>query len=151
MPRRSCGPTAAQIQRAFDNEVVELVLDAAWGRFRQDLPAMICAGKGDQVARMISVLPRGSWIVLLTVLLEFKLSVRDAALSPQIAVMALAAYEALGAGGHADYIRWLVKEGGKASEEEHLKRELKVNGDTTPQALRIKFIRENAYDFAEDA
>lgn len=151
MPKRTSGPTAAQIQKAFDNELIELVLDAAWGRFRQDLPAMICAGKGDQVARLISVLPRASWIVLLTVLLEFKLSVRDAALSPQIAAMALAAYEALGAGGHADYIRWLVKEGTKASEEEHLKRELAVNSDTTPHGLRIKFIRANAYDFAEEA
>lgn len=150
MPRHSSGPTAAQIRKAFDDEVIDLVLDAAWGRFRQDLPAMICAGKGDQVARMISVLPRPSWIVLLTVLLEFKLTVRDAGLSPQIAAMALAAYEALGAGAHADYVRWLMTEGAKASEEEHLKREMAVNRDTTPHALRLRFIRENAYDFAEE-
>ena len=143
--------SAAQIQKAFDNELIELVLDAAWGRFRQDLPAMICAGKGDQVARMISVLPRASWIVLLTCLLEFKMTVRDAALSPQIAAMALAAYEALGAVAHADYVRWLMKDGAKASEEEHSKREMAVNRDTTPHRLRIQFIRENAYEFAEDS
>lgn len=150
MPRSKSGPTAAQIQKAFDDELIDLVLDAAWGRFRQDLPAMICAGKGDQVARMISVLSRPSWIVLLTVLLEFKMSVRDAALSPQIASMALAAYEALGAAAHADYVRWLTKEGAKASEAEHQKREMAVNGDTSPHALRLKFIRANAYEFAEE-
>jgi hypothetical protein len=135
--------TPKKIKDAFDDELIDLVLDHAWGRFRDDLPAMICAGKGDRVATLLSTLPKGCWVVLLTTILEYKLVVSDAAKSAQIAAMALEAYRTLGAQAHVDYLKGLIEGRAPAAEQQ-------INLNTEPHNLRIKYIRENPYEFVEE-